>query len=73
MSRTVRHYIGGFCRDGKKDSWKTSIARDSRVSGRRTQKNDRRVARIFLKTGQCEKVISGKRSRYSLQYGHYEL
>ena len=45
MSKTIRRYIGGPGSDGKQD-WQTMIARDNRATGLRTQKRDRREARL---------------------------
>ena len=72
MSRTVRRYIDGPGHDGKQD-WRTRIARDNRATGLRTQKRDRRVAKVALKSGQEDSLHSGKRRRYSERYGDYEL
>lgn len=72
MSRTIRRYIDGPGRDGKQD-WRTRIARDSRATGLRTQKRDRRVAKAAMKCGEGDGLSSGKRRRYSDRYGEYEL
>ena len=72
MSRTIRRYIEGLGRDGKQD-WRTRVARDDRVTGLRTQKRDRRVAKAAIKAGQEDSLLSGKRRRYSDRYGEYEL
>ena len=71
MSRTIRRYIEGPGRDGKQD-WRTIIARDNRATGLRTQKRDRHVAKAALKAGQEERLLVGKRRRYSDRYGEYE-
>ena len=72
MSKTIRQYIGGLGRDGKKD-WSTHIARDDRATGLRDHKRDRRLARASLKSGDGAGLPNGKRRRYSDRYGSYQL
>ena len=72
MSRTIRRYIGGPGRDGKRD-FPTVVARDDRATGMRDHKRVRRVARESLKSGDGDALPGGKRRRYSERYGAYEL
>ena len=71
MARTTRRFVHGTGRDGQRD-WTTFIKRDSRATGLREQRRDRRTARMDLKSGSGDHVIAGKRRRYSPRYGRYE-
>ncbi len=71
MARTIRRFVRGTGRDGQRD-WTTIIRRDSRATGLRDHRHDRRAARISLRVDAEDTVAAGKRRRYSERYGTYE-
>ena len=71
MSNTTRSFRTGKGRDGKQD-WTTMVTRDSRATGLRDHRRDRRITKVSLKTGE-DIALSGKHRRYSNRYGEYLL
>ena len=57
--------------DGKRDIT-VKLMRDNRATGLRSHREDRREARIVLRTDEEDVLPTGKMRRYSLRYGAYE-
>ena len=72
MSRTTRRSLYVLGRDGRLD-WRTRFVRDDRATGLRDHRRDRQTAKAALKSGDGDTFPNGKRCRYSVRYGEYEL
>ena len=57
--------------DGKRNIT-VELIRDNRATGLRSHREDRREARIVLRTEDEHVLPTGKMRRYSLKYGNYK-
>ena len=57
--------------DGKRNIT-AELIRDNRATGLRSHREDRRAARVVLRTEDEDVLPTGKMRKYSLKYGNYK-